>query len=105
MRSNRSSSAEAPVFAYLAAMEVDRTRPWFPRVKKEWILGKNKAWKSVVLDLRLAEVRNYLLELAQNFWDLGYRGFFLDTLDSHIPLVKELAKRRAVEKEIGRAHV
>ena len=38
------------VFAYLAAMEVDRTRPWFPRVKKEWILGKNKAWKSVVLD-------------------------------------------------------
>jgi len=86
------------VFAYLAAMEVDRTRPWYKDLQKRWVLGENRAWNSAVLDLRLPPVRAFLLDLAQRSWDLGYRGFFLDTMDSHLPLVSDPAARKEVER-------
>jgi len=71
------------VFAYMSVGEVSSTRTWYSKVKKEWILGKNVAWDSDVMDLSNPEWQEFLLsDVINPLWAKGYRGLFLDTLDS-----------------------
>jgi uncharacterized protein (TIGR01370 family) len=71
------------VFAYASIGEVSATRSWYGQIKKEWILGKNVAWDSDVMDLSNPEWQEFLIStVITPLWDKGYRGLFLDTLDS-----------------------
>ena len=73
----------ASVFAYVSIGEVSSTRKWYSKVKKNWILGKNIAWDSDVMDLNNPEWQDFLIsEVIEPLWGKGYRGLFLDTLDS-----------------------
>jgi len=73
----------ANVFAYVSIGEVSPTRTWYSKIQKDWILGKNVAWDSDVMDLNNPEWQDFLLnEVITPLWDEGYRGLFLDTLDS-----------------------
>ena len=48
-----------------------------------WLVGKNPAWSSAVLDLRNPDVRTFLLDnLIDPAFKRGFQGVFLDTLDS-----------------------
>jgi hypothetical protein len=48
-----------------------------------WVLARNAAWASLVMDLASAEYRAYLLERFETLYARGYSRFFLDTLDSY----------------------
>jgi uncharacterized protein (TIGR01370 family) len=73
----------ANVFAYASIGEVSSTRKWYRKMKKDWILGKNVAWDSDVMDLSNPEWQDFLMaEVISPLWDKGYQGLFLDTLDS-----------------------
>ncbi len=50
---------------------------------KEFVLARNDAWASLVMDLANAKFRAHLLERYEALWSRGYRRFFLDTLDSY----------------------
>ena len=73
----------ANVFAYVSIGEVSPTRKWYSKIKKDWVLGKNAAWDSDVMDLNNPEWQDFLMsEVISPLWEEGYRGLFLDTLDS-----------------------
>ena len=85
------------VFAYASIGEVSPTRTWYSKVKKEWILGKNVAWDSDVMDLSNPEWQDFLLsEVINPLWASGYRGLFLDTLDS-FKLFALTAEKQAIQ--------
>ncbi len=83
----------ARLWAYVSVGELARgTRP--AAFQDDWVLGSNPAWHSDVMDLTHAGWRRYLLDTRMAaLWKQGYRGFFLDTLDSYrIPTGSEAKK-------------
>ena len=66
------------------------------RIKKNWIIGKNKTWNSLIVDLRNRKLFGHLIKKAKLLLK-NYDGIFLDTLDSYqIVLPKE--KWKSYEK-------
>jgi hypothetical protein len=72
------------LYAYVSVGEAHPTRPWFKDIPADWELGKNRAWGSSVLDLARTQWTDFLVErVFAPLWARGYRGFFLDALDSY----------------------
>ena len=72
------------LFAYLSVGEINPSRPWFSEIPDQWLLGKNADWGSSIVDLSNKDWQSYLLDkLMLPLWKQGYKGFFLDTLDSY----------------------
>lgn len=81
-------------FAYVSVGEVTPQRSWYARVPKAWITGSNDAWKSKVVDQSAdGWPRFYVDNVIAPLWSKGYRGFFLDTLDSYQWVAKTDAER------------
>lgn len=79
------AKAETLPIAYVSVGEMARTHRLFGNLQPDWLIGKNPAWSSVVLDLRRPEVRDFLLdELIGPAFERGFQGVFLDTLDSFV---------------------
>ncbi|HHJ20176.1 MAG TPA: hypothetical protein ENJ84_10215, partial [Gammaproteobacteria bacterium] len=74
----------AKTFAYLSIGEANRHRSWWKQVKSDWILGENTTWDSAIMDLTHPGWQQFVLQRAQKLWQAGYRGFFLDTMDSYL---------------------
>jgi len=78
------------VFAYVSVGEVSPSRKWFKNIEDSWILGDNKVWDSKVMDLSSSGWQNFILDsVVTPLWDDGYRGLFLDTMDSFYLFAKE----------------
>ena len=78
------------VFAYVSVGEVSPSRPWFKHIKKDWILGDNKVWDSKVMDLSSAGWQDFILDsVVTPLWETGYKGLFLDTMDSFYLFAKD----------------
>ena len=79
-----SRGGTAPL-AYVAVDEIAKSHALFPQVDPAWIVGRNKAWGSVILDIRKPEVRRFLVDKrVVPALMRGFEGVFLDTLDSHL---------------------
>ena len=80
----RLTAAGVLPFAYVSVGEVGRHRSWAGEVDPAWVLGRNRAWDSRVMDLASPGWRAFLLERRfAPLWERGWRAFFLDTLDSY----------------------
>jgi hypothetical protein len=103
-RPPRLNGGKTDVLAYLSVGEALASRAWFKDVPAAWRIGENTAWGSVVIDQSKAEWASFLVErVARPLWNAGYRGFFLDTLDSY-QLVAKTPEARA-RQETGLARV
>ncbi|MEX0998845.1 MAG: endo alpha-1,4 polygalactosaminidase [Thermodesulfobacteriota bacterium] len=97
------------VFAYVSIGEIHPMRSWYPEIPKSWFMGSNDEWGSSIVDLTQQGWHDYLINksLAQ-LWKAGYRGFFLDTLDSYQRAVLEpdarLIQEKALSSLIKRIH-
>ena len=90
------------VFAYLSVGEVSPTRKWFDKIQPSWVLGDNRVWDSKVMDLQSAGWQKFVIEtIVDPLWEAGYRGLFLDTMDSF----KLFAKNERQEREQTQALV
>jgi hypothetical protein len=80
----------ADVFAYVSVGEAEGWRASSSALPAELFLGTNPGWGSRIADLTQPRWREYLIEqrMAQ-LWASGYRGFFLDTLDSYERVVTD----------------
>jgi polysaccharide biosynthesis protein PelA len=88
------SGEQARWVAYVALGEVHPSRGYFQKIPKEWRLGMNTAWGSVVLDQTAdAWPDFFLLQVITPLWKKGFRGFFLDALDSYELFVKSPEER------------
>ena len=84
--------------AYVSLGEVTPERGWFKALPKAWLLGDNAAWASRVVDQAQPEWPAFYVDhVIKPLWDKGYRGFFLDTLDSYQLVAKDDASRAAQE--------
>lgn len=94
---------EVAPFAYVAVGEVTSERPYFNDIPADWRLGKNPAWNSIVLDQAQPAWPDFFAErIIRPLWEAGYRGFFLDALDSYQLYAKDEAARRAQEAGLAR---
>lgn len=78
--------------AYLSVCEVEEYRDYFKEIKDEWIIGKNDIWNSLIVDITIPEYQNLLFSLIDNFVKIGFRGVFLDTLDSYLIVIEDPEK-------------
>lgn len=72
------------LYAYVSVGEAHPTRSWFKDIPPGARLAGNADWDSLVIDLAHPEWADFLAErVVAPLWEKGYRGFFLDTLDSY----------------------
>ncbi|MSM38414.1 MAG: hypothetical protein GJT30_02145 [Geobacter sp.] len=86
------------LFAYVSIGELDPKRSYAAGLEKGWIIGRNDAWGTSILDPANPAWRSYLLEqVMAPLWEKGYRGFFLDTLDSYQRAAGGIEERQRME--------
>ncbi|MBN9422179.1 MAG: hypothetical protein BGO63_17160 [Candidatus Accumulibacter sp. 66-26] len=72
------------LYAYVAVGEAHPTRAYFRDIPPAARLTTNRDWDSLVVDLAHPAWPDFLAErIVAPLWAKGYRGFFLDTLDSY----------------------
>lgn len=70
--------------AYVSAGEVLPSRDYYKAMPKAWRIGRNGDWASEVIDQSSPGWPQFFVEkVIAPLWAKGYRGFFLDTLDSY----------------------
>lgn len=72
------------LYAYVSVAEVQASRPYYPEIPAAWKMARNGDWNSDVVDQTPAEWPEFFAnKVVGPLWQKGYRGFFLDTLDSY----------------------
>jgi len=90
-------NTHSELFAYVSVGEADPQRKFYKQIKPDWLLGENRVWKSKLVDLANPDWRAFFLDqVVEPLWAAGYRGFFLDTLDSY-QLVQDKQRHPALE--------
>ncbi|RLJ38706.1 bifunctional glycoside hydrolase 114/ polysaccharide deacetylase family protein [Acidovorax sp. 106] len=72
------------LYAYTSVAEVQPSRSYFKDIPADWHLARNGHWNSVVLDQTPTPWPSFFADrVIAPLWQRGYRGFFLDTMDSY----------------------
>lgn len=80
----RYNTASSTLFAYTSVGEADPRRSHFTEMDPTWLVGDNASWKSKVVDVSNPAWQTFFLDkVIEPLWQAGYRGFFLDTMDSY----------------------
>ena len=91
------------LLAYLSVGEINPSRAYFRDLPEAWRAGRNTAWGSVVIDQSQPDWPAWFMDKAvRPLWRAGYRGFFLDTLDSFNLFAKTDAERAAQAEGLAR---
>ncbi len=70
--------------AYVSVGEVHPSRAYAAKIPKAWLKGDNKDWGSRLIDQAAPDWPRFFSEtVIDPLWAVGYRSFFLDTLDSY----------------------
>ncbi|PUA17486.1 bifunctional glycoside hydrolase 114/ polysaccharide deacetylase family protein [Glaciimonas sp. PCH181] len=81
---NQLKSARTQWLAYVSVGEVAATRSYAKAIPPAWFIGQNTTWNSKVIDQSAAGWPAFFVEkVITPLWSRGFRGFFLDTLDSY----------------------
>ena len=82
------------LFAYVSIGEINVTRSHFALVPQQALRAENENWGSWILDQTSPLWRDFFLtSIIEPLWRQGWRGFFLDTLDSYRLFSKTDAER------------
>ncbi len=95
----RDFAPKQTVFAYLSVGESVPGNPLYGQLPKVCAMGRNMSWGGTIINLAKRRCRRFLLRhVAGPAWKAGYRGFFLDTLNSYELVVhgrRHLAAQRS----------
>jgi polysaccharide biosynthesis protein PelA len=93
------SAGKSELFAYVSIGEVQASRKYFQQMPPSMTIGENKVWSSKVIDQSHPEWPQFFVEkIVTPLWANGYRGFFLDTMDSYQLIAKTDFQRQAQTK-------
>lgn len=85
-------------YAYVSVGEVHPQRGYRADIPASWIIGRNSAWAADIIDQSQPEWPRFFLDkVITPLWQRGYRGFFLDTLDSYQLISHDAASRQQQE--------
>ncbi len=96
------SDSGAVPYAYLSVGEVGPTRDYAKQLNPGWILTKNADWNSMVMNMNDDGWQSFLLDRVGQLQDAGYRGLFLDTMDSYQIAAKTTADREQQQVALTR---
>lgn len=95
------------LYAYVAVGEAHPSRPYYKDIAERARLAHNKDWGSLIIDLSDPGWPEFVAKkIVGPLWAAGYRGFFLDTLDSYrlAPKFDEAAQQRGLISVIETLH-
>jgi polysaccharide biosynthesis protein PelA len=93
------SAGKSELFAYVSIGEVQASRKYFMQMPPSMTTGENKVWSSKVIDQSHPAWPEFFVEkIVTPLWNNGYRGFFLDTMDSYQLIAKTDLQRQAQTK-------
>ena len=77
-------SVSLPI-AYVSVGEVPTDAAYLKDIPPTWVIGTNPAWNdNKIIDQNNTDWQSYFIEQhITPLWKQGYKGFFLDTLDSY----------------------
>jgi hypothetical protein len=85
-------------FAYVSVVETAPSRRYAADIPKDWLRGDNPAWGSRLVDQTAPGWAEFFeTRVVAPLWQRGWRGFFLDTLDSYHLFARTAEARRAQE--------
>lgn len=103
-RGGQRPAGRSELFAYVSLGEAHPSRGYFNAIPPAWLKGTNTAWSSRVIDQSAPDWPAFFAErIVAPLWKRGFRGFFLDTLDSYQLIAKTDAERAAQEEGMVRA--
>jgi hypothetical protein len=80
--------------AYVSVGEVHCSRNYHADIPEHWIIGRNSAWQADIVDQGAPGWPAFFVErVIAPLWQRGYRGFFLDALDSYLPITDNDVQR------------
>ena len=86
-------------YAYASVGEVTPNRAYYREIPPDWFVGHNTAWSSHIVDQSTPGWPAFFVRhVIDPLWERGYRGFFLDTLDSY-QLAAKTDPARARQRE------
>ncbi|NHH85952.1 hypothetical protein CDPAHKCJ_01077 [Cobetia sp. MB87] len=88
------------VFAYLSVGELEGWRQGVSGDLEAATRGVNADWNSKVADLSDPRWQQHLAQRADALWQQGYRGLFLDTLDSYWRFTDDAAEARVQQQSL-----
>lgn len=82
--------------AYVSVGEVAKDASYIKNIPSTWVIGKNQAWNNnLIIDQTNPAWQTFFIEqLVTPLWQKGYRGFFLDTLDSYLLAVHDVPSQQ-----------
>lgn len=95
------------LYAYTSVAEVQTTRGYFKDIPVAWQMARNGHWNSVVIDQTPPQWPAFFADrVVGPLWQRGYRGFFLDTMDSYrlASQFDEAAQQEGLVKVIQTLH-
>lgn len=95
------------LYAYTSVAEVQTTRSYFKDIPVAWQMARNGHWNSVVIDQTPSQWPVFFADrVVGPLWQRGYRGFFLDTMDSYrlASQFDEAAQQEGLVKVIQTLH-
>ncbi len=98
------NKGKSELYAYLSIGEVQKSRAYFSSMPSEMLRGENREWASLVIDQSHPQWPEFFVEkIVTPQWTRGYRGFFLDTMDSYQLIAKDETARKAQTEGLVRA--
>lgn len=80
----RKAWPSSELYAYASVAEAGLERKYFAKIPEAWKMARNGAWNSIVIDQTPEQWPAFFAEeVIAPLWNKGYRGFFLDTMDSY----------------------
>lgn len=74
----------AQTFAYLSISEAESYRPYAASLATDLSLARNKQWGNDIVDVAHPTWKDIVIKRVDTLWQRGYRGFFIDTIDSYL---------------------
>lgn len=101
------NSPYSQLFAYASVGEAHPSSAYFKQIPQAWLKSQNHAWQSTIIDQSAPDWPQFFANtVIAPLWEQGYRGFFLDTLDSYQLIAKtpeQKAQQEAGLKSVIRA--
>lgn len=103
---NASSSIDSDTvwLSYVIVGEVSPQRSYYKLMPKSWFIGENTEWEAKIINQTASGWPEFFIDtITAPLWKRGFKGFFLDTLDSYQRATLTDAQRKV--QESGLAHV
>lgn len=101
---NASSDSDTVWLSYVSVGEVSPQRSYYKLMPKSWFIGDNIEWEAKIINQTATGWPEFFIDtITAPLWKRGFKGFFLDTLDSYQRASLTDAQRK--QQESGLVHV